>query len=271
MGLMNEHCSKKKPRTPRGARRAPSTVAPLSLSNVLTEVSDVAVRPPTIWLGGDLAPQQETEVGSPKALPNAADREILFALLSKCMPWDRAARATDRLFEVCGGMAEIVAASEIELGLVENIGPDVAAIIKCIRIAANRLLSIPIRNSPVLKNWEALEKYLYVSMARNRTEAARVLFLNTKNRLIADEVLWEGSINGVQVYARDVVKRALQLDATALILVHNHPSGDPMPSSNDVEMTREIQAAVDVMRIKLHDHIIVGSEGCMSFRRLGLL
>jgi DNA repair protein RadC len=126
-------------------------------------------------------------------------------------------------------------------------------------------------DTPVLNNWDRLMAYLNSVMARERREQFRVLFLDPKNRLVADEAQARGTVNHTPVYPREVVKRALELHATALILVHNHPSGDPTPSLADHEMTKEVKAAASVLSIALHDHVIVGNGRWFSFRREGLI
>lgn len=125
--------------------------------------------------------------------------------------------------------------------------------------------------APLLSNWDALTDYLTASMAHEPQELFRVLFLDTRNRLIADEVLGRGTVNHTPVYPREVVKRALELCATALILVHNHPSGDPTPSREDVPMTNELRNADEALSIVIHDHIIVGRGKLVNFRSQGLL
>jgi len=123
----------------------------------------------------------------------------------------------------------------------------------------------------LLNAWDRLIDYLNAALARERVEQFRVLFLDSKNRLLADEVLGQGTVNHTPVYPREVVKRALELGATALILVHNHPSGDPTPSRADLEMTAEIKAAASLLGIALHDHVIIGNGRHTSLRRDGLL
>ena len=128
-----------------------------------------------------------------------------------------------------------------------------------------------VMNRPVLSSWNALLDYCHTAMAHRETEQFRVLFLDRKNVLIADEEQAKGTVDHVPVYPREIVKRALELNASALILVHNHPSGDPTPSRADIEMTREVKAAADALAIVLHDHVIIGNGRHLSFRREGLL
>jgi DNA repair protein RadC len=124
---------------------------------------------------------------------------------------------------------------------------------------------------PVLSNWDRLIEYLQVVMARERIEQFRVLFLDNRNRLLADEAQGTGTVNHTPVYPREVVKRALELHASAIILVHNHPSGDPSPSVEDIEMTKEIKRAAQALSLVLHDHIIIGNGQWLSFRKMSYL
>ena len=128
-----------------------------------------------------------------------------------------------------------------------------------------------VRSRPVLSNWQALIAYLQTAMAYEQIEQFRILFLDRKNNLIADEVQQRGTVNHTPVYPREVMKRALILNASALIVVHNHPSGDPKPSRDDIEMTRELKAAAKALEIELHDHVVIGHGKHASFRSLGLL
>ncbi len=126
-------------------------------------------------------------------------------------------------------------------------------------------------NRPALSSWAALIDYCTAAMARSPHEEFRVLFLDRKNVLIADEVQSRGTVDHTPVYPREIVKRALELGASALILVHNHPSGDPTPSRADIEMTREVAAAAKALKIAVHDHLVIGRSGHASFKALGLL
>ena len=134
-----------------------------------------------------------------------------------------------------------------------------------------RLGRAEVMHRPVLGNWHKLLEYLHAQLAREQVEQFRLLFLDSKNRLLADEAQARGTVNHTPVYPREVVRRALELAATAIILVHNHPSGDPTPSRDDLEMTREIGRAAATLGILLHDHIIVGNGRWLSFRQEGLL
>jgi len=140
-----------------------------------------------------------------------------------------------------------------------------------VQAAALRLARAEVLHQPVLANWDRLMEYLNAELAREPVEQFRVLFLDARNRLLADEAQAHGTVNHTPVYPREVVKRALELQATALILVHNHPSGDPTPSREDVEMTQQVQQAARALSIALHDHVIIGNGRWLSFRREGLI
>ncbi len=142
---------------------------------------------------------------------------------------------------------------------------------KIVHAAALRLTRSEIMGQPVLANWQALIDYLTAVLARERVEQFRLLFLDTRNRLLADEAQARGTVNHTPVYPREVIKRALELNAVAIILVHNHPSGDPSPSREDIAMTRAIADAAATVSVALHDHVIVGNGTLTSFRQLGLL
>ena len=170
-----------------------------------------------------------------------------------------------------GSFARVIAASVPDLLSVEGLGEAGAAALKSVQAAALRLLRAEVIEQPVLTNWERLTAYLSAELSRERIEQFRVLFLDSRNRLLADEAQQRGTVNHTPVYPREVAKRALELHATALILVHNHPSGDPTPSRDDIVMTEQIRLAAAALSIALHDHIIVGNGRWLSFRREGLL
>lgn len=170
-----------------------------------------------------------------------------------------------------GSYAQAIAAPVNELLAVEGMGESGAAALKIVQAAALRLVRAEVIYRPVLNHWDRLIEYLTAVLARERVEQLRVLFLDHRNRLITDEVQSQGTINHTPVYPRELVKRALDHHATAIILVHNHPSGDPTPSQDDIAMTREIKAAAATLSIVLHDHVIIGNGKWISLKRLGLL
>ncbi len=188
------------------------------------------------------------------ALPRRDTKPIARALLSRF-----------------GSFANAIAAPLQDLRGVEGMGEAGAAALKTVQAAALRLLRAEVQGQPILSNWNSLTAYLNAALARERVEQFHILFLDNKNRLLADEAQTRGTVNHTPVYPREVAKRALELHATALILVHNHPSGDPTPSGPDIEMTTEIQRALGVLGVVLHDHIIVGNGTWLSFRKEGLL
>jgi DNA repair protein RadC len=170
-----------------------------------------------------------------------------------------------------GSFARAITASVPDLLSVEGLGEAGTAALKSVQAAALRRLRAEVIEQPVLTNWERLTAYLGAELSRERIEQFRVLFLDSRNRLLADEAQQRGTVNHTPVYPREVAKRALELHATALILVHNHPSGDPTPSRDDILMTEQIRVAAAALSITLHDHIIVGNGRWLSFRRKGLL
>jgi DNA repair protein RadC len=170
-----------------------------------------------------------------------------------------------------GTFADVLSAPQQALLETPGLGPHSVAAIKLVQAAAVRLAHAEVKERPLLNNWDRLIDYLTAVMARENIEQFPVLFLDPRNKLIKDEAQARGTVNHTPVYPREVVKRALELNATALILVHNHPSGDPTPSRDDIEMTQEVEDAARALAIVLHDHIIVGHGKWLSFRREGLL
>lgn len=204
----------------------------------------------------------------PEAL---ADYEIIELLLFSALPRRDTKPVAKALLARFGSLARIFAATPAELQEVDGVGDVAACNLKAAQAAALHMLRAEVRDQPLLNNWDRLTDYLHAALARAPIEQFRVLFLDTKNRLIADEAQAKGTVNHTPVYPREVVKRALELGATALILVHNHPSGDPTPSRADIEMTAEVKAAAAALGIVLHDHLIIGNGRHLSFRREGLL
>jgi DNA repair protein RadC len=200
-----------------------------------------------------------------------ADHEMLEMVLFLALPRRDTKPLARALLARFGSFAGAIAAPAVELCTVDGLGEAGVAALKLVQGAALRLARAEVINRPVVGNWDRLMSYLTASLAREPVEQFRVLFLDTRNRLLADEALGHGTVNHTPVYPREVVKRALELHATALILVHNHPSGDPTPSAADLDMTREIAAAAAALSIALHDHVIIGNDRWLSFRREGLL
>ena len=204
----------------------------------------------------------------PEAL---ADHELLELLLTLAILRRDTKKIARDLIAKFGSFANVIAAPPQELLTVEDVGQSAAAVIKAVQAAALRCTRAEVMNQPVLNNWDRLMGYLTAAMARERVEQFRILFLDNRNRLLADEAQARGTVNHTPVYPREVVKRALEVHATAIILVHNHPSGDPTPSRDDIEMTQEIKAAAAALGVVVHDHVIVGNGRWLSFRQEGLL
>jgi DNA repair protein RadC len=200
-----------------------------------------------------------------------ADHEMLEMVLFLALPRRDNKGIGRALINRFGSFGAAIAAPLQDLRSVEGLGEAGISALKIVHAAAIRLARAEVMNRPVLNNWDRLMDYLNTALARERIEQFRVLFLDNRNRILADEAQARGTVNHTPVYPREVVKRALELHATALILVHNHPSGDPTPSREDVEMTREIKRAAQALSIVLHDHVIIGNGLWISFRREGLL
>ncbi len=206
--------------------------------------------------------------GGAGAMP---DYELMELVLFAAIPRRDVKPLAKALIAHFGTFAEAIAAPRARLLEVDGIGEAVVAQLKIVEAAALRLARTAMLGKPALSSWAALIDYCTAAMARNPNEEFRVLFLDRKNILIADEVQTKGTIDHTPVYPREIVKRALELGASAIILVHNHPSGDPTPSRADIEMTRDVAAAAKALKIVLHDHLVIGRSGHASFKALGLL
>ena len=206
--------------------------------------------------------------GGADALP---DYEMLELLLFLALPRQDAKPLAKALLKRFGSYAETVAAEPAKLREVAGVGDAVVAALKTVEAAAVRLARDQAMQRPVLTSWQALLDYCHAAMAYQADEQFRVLYLNRKNILIADEVQQKGTVDHTPVYPRQVVKRALELGATALIMVHNHPSGDAKPSQADINMTREVAEAAQKLGIQVHDHLIIAKGGHASFKAMGLL
>jgi len=200
-----------------------------------------------------------------------ADHELLELVLCLALPRRDTKPIARSLIARFGSFAAAIAAPLNDLRAVDGMGDAGAAALRTVQAAALRLVRAEVSAQPVLANWDRLMDYLGAVMARERVEQFRILFLDGRNRLLADEAQTRGTVNHTPVYPREVVKRALELHATAIIVVHNHPSGDPTPSRADIDMTKEIKAAAGALSIVLHDHVIIGNGTWLSFRREGLL
>jgi DNA repair protein RadC len=206
--------------------------------------------------------------GGPEALP---DYELLELVLFGAIPRRDTKELAKRLLERFGSFAEVINAPPERLREIKGVGDAAVTQLKLVRAAALRLMRDSIMQRPVLGSWASVLEYCRAAMGFEAREQFRILFLDKKNRLVADEVQQQGTVDHTPVYIREVVKRALELSASAIILVHNHPSGDPTPSRADIDMTRQIINAAKPLGIAVHDHIIVGRQGHASLKGLRLM
>ena len=206
--------------------------------------------------------------GGASAMP---DYELLELVLFRAIPRQDVKPLARRLLDTFGDFNRVVAAPAERLRAVPGVGEAVVQELKVVEAAAHRMARSRVLGRPVISSWDAVLDYCHTTMAHRETEQFRILFLDRKNVLIADEEQGRGTVDHVPVYPREVAKRALALNASSLILVHNHPSGDPTPSEADIAMTRRIRDAVDAIGVTLHDHLIIGQSRELSFRSSGLL
>lgn len=206
--------------------------------------------------------------GGAQAMP---DYELLELVLFRAIPRRDVKPLARQLLEKFTDFNGVLSAPPERLNAISGVGDAVVTELKLIEAAAHRLARARVMQCHVISSWDALLDYCHTTMAHRETEQFRVFFLDTKNTLIADEEQASGTVDHVPVYPREVVKRALQLNASALILVHNHPSGDPTPSDADITMTQSMQAAAEALGLTLHDHIIIGKSCELSFRSKGYL
>lgn len=205
--------------------------------------------------------------GGPDAL---LDHELVEYLLALTIPRVDTKPIAKELIHRFGSFGALLSADGAALKQ-KDLTPAQIAAIKIAQAAALRLLKSKIAGQRVLASWQALLDYLHVALAHEPIEHVRVLFLDSKNALIRDEEVSEGSVDEAAVYIREIVRRALDYHATALIIVHNHPSGDPQPSQQDIRLTRDLVEACRHLRITVHDHVIIGGKGHSSMRAMGLL
>jgi DNA repair protein RadC len=206
--------------------------------------------------------------GGADAVP---DYELLELILFRAIPRKDVKPLAHALIDHFGDFNRVLSAPINHLLRIDGVGDAAALEIKIIEAASQRLSRAKIMQRHIVSNWDALLDYCHTVMAHRDTEQFRVLYLDTKNTLIADEAQAAGTIDHVPVYPREVVKRALDLNAAAIILVHNHPSGDPTPSEADIAMTNQIAEAANALRITLYDHLIIGKSQEISFKAQGLL
>ncbi len=192
-------------------------------------------------------------------------------MLGRCLASSDTDRVAEALIDRFGSLGDITAAEIGELGGVTGLSPRALLDLKLLRELSVRLAQTKARARPVLSSWSALVAYVRTALAHLPREQFRALYLDRRNVLLRDELVAEGTVDHAPVYPREVIRRALELSASALILVHNHPSGDPTPSQADITVTQQIVSAAKLFNLQVHDHLVVGREGTSSFRTLGLL
>ena len=207
-------------------------------------------------------------LNAPDSLP---DYELLELLLFMAIPRKDVKPIAKNLISRFGNLNGVLNAPLNDLKDIKGISETTAIAIKTIQAAGLRLLKQNIMGRPVLNSWQRLIEYVEAAMANENKEHFRILFLNKKNEIIADEVQQSGTVDHTPAYPREIMKRSLEVGATAIILVHNHPSGDPKPSMADIDLTKQIIAAAAPFEIMIHDHLIVSRNGTQSFKNLGLI
>ena len=198
------------------------------------------------------------------------DHELVEYLLTLAIPRRDTKPMAKALIARFGGVGPLLSADAEALRR-EGLSEGVIGSLKIAEATALRLLETRVEGRPILSSWDALGDYLQAAMAHSPVEEVRVLFLNAKNMLLANEAMWRGSVDEAAVHVREVISRAISLGATAIIIVHNHPSGDPSPSSQDIRLTKDLIEAGRHMRVTVHDHVIVGAQGRSSMKALGLI
>lgn len=206
-----------------------------------------------------------------KSLEALPDYELLELLIARSLPRGDVKPIAKALLARFGGLSGVFGATQPELTGVKGVGARLALDLKLVHEATLRMGRGQVAKRTVISSWSALLAYVRIALAHEAREQFRVLYLDKKNQLIADEVMNHGTVDHAPVYPREVMRRALELSASAVILVHNHPSGDPTPSGADIDMTRQIVAAGRALRISVHDHLVVGRDGVASFKALGLM
>jgi len=206
--------------------------------------------------------------GGAAAMP---DYELLELVLFRAIPRRDVKPLARALLDQFGDFNRVITAAEARLRDVPGVGDAVVVELKILEAAAHRLARAKVLRQHVVSSWDALLDYCHTTMSHRETEQFRVLYLDRKNVIIADEEQGKGTVDHVPVYPREVAKRALELNASALILVHNHPSGDPTPSQSDIDMTQQIMAACHALGLTLHDHLIIGKSRELSFKSEGYL
>jgi DNA repair protein RadC len=237
------------------------------VSQAFIAAEPIAIEAPH-YLGHRARLRERFLSGGADALP---DYEMLELVLFAAVPRGDMKPLAKDLLKRFGSFADVISAPPARLLEIKGVGDAVVAQLKLVQAAALRLSKGNLLNRPALSSWAALLDYCTAAMSRTPHEEFRVIFLDRKNALIADEVQSKGTIDHTPVYPREIMKRALELGASAIILAHNHPSGDPTPSRADIDMTREIAKVAVALKIALHDHIVVARGGVLSFKSMGLL
>ncbi|MEQ7154573.1 RadC family protein [Brevundimonas aurifodinae] len=204
-------------------------------------------------------------------MENIDDQGLLCLLLDRSLAGTAVEPVAAELINRFGGLGEIVSADLPELSRITGLGPTTILDLKLLRQFSIRVARSNACGRPIMSSWAALVSYTRTALAHLPREQFRALYLDRRNILMRDELVADGSVDHAPVYPREVVRRALELSASALILVHNHPSGDPTPSQADITVTRQIIEAAKVFGLQVHDHLIIGREGTASFRTLGLI
>lgn len=240
---------------------------PPAKANRTASTSETASEAPG-WTGHRRRLRDRFLKGGPDAL---ADYELLELLLFSALPRRDVKPLAKRLLAEFGSFAELIAAEPTRLKRIAGVGDAVVAALKVVEAASHRALRDQIIGRPAISSWQALLDYCKAAMQHNKSEQFRILFLDRKNVLIADEVQQSGTVDHTPVYPREVVRRALDLGASSLIMVHNHPSGDPTPSQQDIATTERVVEAGKALGIAVHDHVVIGRTGHVSFKALGYL
>ena len=203
--------------------------------------------------------------------PELDDASLLSLLMTRTLPQRDIPRAVETLLKVFGSVAAVVAADPPELARAASLNATTITDLKLLQQLSVRLARSEACRRPVVSSWSCLIAYVRSALAHAPREQFRALYLDRKNVLLRDEFLAEGTVDHAPVYPREVIRRALEVSASALILVHNHPSGDPTPSRADVEMTKQVVQAGRALNVEVHDHLIVGRDGVASLKQLGLM
>ena len=224
-------------------------------------------KPKPLYAGHRERLRERAMAGGLTALP---DYELLELFLFRSIPKKDVKPLAKQLLARFGSLSAVLGATPEELRTLKGVGETVALDLKLLHEASVRAAREQVAKRPMISSWSALMAYVKTALAHETREQFRVLFLDKKNQLIADEVMGRGTVDHAPVYPREVMRRALELSASAVILVHNHPSGDPTPSAADIDMTRQVVEAGRSLRITVHDHLIAARDGVASLKALGL-